>query len=104
MGTEASSRRKGSQNGDTEQENVYTNPPGLQESSPQRSLVGGPEQEKEFGPAGGAASTAAAVFRAFRRRLYRPHRDGELPVSGQRPGWGGERALGLGAQAACVQG
>ena len=99
MGTEATARKRGSQDGDTEQENVHPKSPGPQESFPERALVGSPEQEKEFGPTGGAAAaTAAAVVRAFRGRLYRPHRDGELPVSGRRPcrGGGGERARTLG--------
>lgn len=90
MGTEAPAGRRGSQDGDSEQEDVGPEHTGLQESSPERSLIGGPEQEKEFGPAGGAAATAAAVVQAFRGRLYRPHRDGELLVSGRRLRRGGE--------------
>lgn len=88
------------QYGDSEQEDLDPNPPGLQESPPKRSLVGGPEQEKDFGP----ASAATADVRAFRGRLYRPHRDGELSVSGRRPcgGGGGEWARGSGAHAECV--
>lgn len=89
--------QRGSQDGDPEQEDLKSNPCGLQESFPERSLVGGPEQEKEFG-------AATAVVQAFRGRLYRPHRDGELPVSGGRPCGGGvgERARGPGAHAPCV--
>lgn len=93
LGTEAAARRRGIQDGDSRQEDLNSSPPGLQESFPERSFVGGPEQEKESG---------AAVVQAFCGRLYRPHHDGELPVSGGRPG-GGERARVPGAaHAACV--
>lgn len=92
VGTEAAVGLRGSQDGYSEREDLDPNAPGLQETSSERSLVGGPKQEKEFGP-------SSVVFRTFCGRLYRSHRDGELPVSGPRRR--GRRA-GLGAHAACV--
>lgn len=78
VGTEAAVGPRGRQDGDFEREDLDPHAPGLQEASSERSLIGGPEQEKECG-------AASVVVRTFCGRIYRSHRDGELPVSGPRP-------------------
>lgn len=91
VGTEAAVGPRESQDGDFEREDLDPHAPGLQETSSERPLLGGPEQEKEFG-------AASVVVRTFCGRLYRSHRDGELPVSGprlrgRRAGPGGARCV-----------